>query len=163
AIADREEAARLADEELELAREWGAPRAIGMALRARASAAEDPLPWLEEAAELLEATPARLEHARVLLDLGTALRRARRPREARDSVDLRGGRARLRRRARGLRQLRPGRERRRPRPDRAVPEAARPGPCPVHGAGGRARPCDGADQPAVRRQRLEPRLRQGQA
>jgi DNA-binding CsgD family transcriptional regulator len=86
ALGEREEAARLADEELELAREWGAPRAIGMALRARASAAEDPLPLLEEAAGLLE--PARLEHARVLVDLGAALRRARRPREAREPLRL---------------------------------------------------------------------------
>src|SRR5690348_13301173 len=88
ALGEREEAERLADEELELAREWGAARAIGMALRARAAAADDPLPWLQESAELLEPTGARLEYARTLLDLGAALRRARRPREAREPLRL---------------------------------------------------------------------------
>jgi DNA-binding CsgD family transcriptional regulator len=91
ALGERDEAVRLADEELQLAREWGAPRAIGTALRARATAEEDPdeaLTWLKQAAEALEATPARLEHARVLLDLGTALRRARQPREAREPLRL---------------------------------------------------------------------------
>jgi DNA-binding CsgD family transcriptional regulator len=91
ALGERDEAARLADEELELAREWGAPRGIGTALRARGGVEEDPgeaLPWFEQAVETLEATPARLEHARALLDLGMALRRARRPREAREPLRL---------------------------------------------------------------------------
>ncbi|HXD57653.1 MAG TPA: AAA family ATPase, partial [Thermoleophilaceae bacterium] len=88
-LGEREEAARLADEELVLAREWGAPRAIGTALRAKAATVEDPeeaIAWLEEAVALLE--PARLEHARALVDLGAALRRARRPREAREPLRL---------------------------------------------------------------------------
>jgi DNA-binding CsgD family transcriptional regulator len=91
ALGQYDEALQLADEELALAREWGAPRAIGTALRARAAAAEVPeeaLTWLEEAAELLASTPASLEQARVLLDLGAALRRVRRPREAREPLRL---------------------------------------------------------------------------
>jgi DNA-binding NarL/FixJ family response regulator len=55
---------------------------------------------LREAVELLASSPARLEHARALADLGAALRRANRRREARDALtqalelaDRLGGRA----------------------------------------------------------------------
>ena len=77
------EAVRLADEELARARAWGAPRAIGIALRARGLVAGD-LESLREAVAVLEDSRARLELARALVDLGAALRRGNRRSEARD-------------------------------------------------------------------------------
>jgi hypothetical protein len=81
----RERALELAAEEVELARRWGAPRALGRALAAQASVlsgaeGED---TLREAAAVLEGSPARLEHARVLCSLGAGLRRSGRRRETR--------------------------------------------------------------------------------
>ena len=72
-----DEARRLCAEELDLARGFGAPRAIGMALRA-AGVVEGGAGGLElvrEAVELLARSPARLEHARALADLGELLQR----------------------------------------------------------------------------------------
>jgi DNA-binding CsgD family transcriptional regulator len=78
----------LADEELELARKFGARRALGIALRAaaltRGQAAD--LKLLEESVEVLGASGAELEHARALTDLGAAIRRAGRPAKARDPL-----------------------------------------------------------------------------
>jgi DNA-binding CsgD family transcriptional regulator len=70
------------------ARSWGTPRAIGMALRTAglAEGGERGLELLEEAAAVLEPSPARLEHARALVDLGAALRRANRRAAARDPL-----------------------------------------------------------------------------
>src|SRR5436190_22592516 len=70
------------------ARAWGTPRAIGMALRAAGLAAPGArgIALLEEAAEVLEGSPARLEHARALADLGAALRRANRRADAREPL-----------------------------------------------------------------------------
>ena len=70
----------LAQEELTLARQFGAPHAIGIALAglARTEAGEARVAHLEEAVTVLAASPARLEHARALAALGTALRAARR-------------------------------------------------------------------------------------
>jgi DNA-binding CsgD family transcriptional regulator len=83
---DPEEASRLLDWELERAREWGTPRGIGMALRARGlvEGGTRGIELLREAADALGASPARLEHARALADLGAALRRAKRRAEARE-------------------------------------------------------------------------------
>jgi DNA-binding CsgD family transcriptional regulator len=84
----------LAREELELSRRWGAPRAIGVSLRALGliaggSTGEE---LLREAVDVLADSPARLEHARALIDLGAALRRANTRNEARkhlrQGVDL---------------------------------------------------------------------------
>ncbi|WP_041730856.1 ATP-binding protein [Conexibacter woesei] len=88
ALGEREEALRLAEEELALARRWGAPRGLGFALRARGAVADPAtaVDWHARAVETLEGTPARLELARSLTDLGTALRRARRPRDAREPL-----------------------------------------------------------------------------
>ena len=71
-------------EELELARRFGAPRAISVALRevAHASARGDldePIALLDEAVAIVAASEARLEHCRALLELGTVLRRGRPP------------------------------------------------------------------------------------
>ncbi|MEX2194544.1 MAG: AAA family ATPase [Thermoleophilaceae bacterium] len=87
-LGDETEARRLADEELELARAWGAPRAVAQALRGDALVAggERAITALEEALELLEGSPAALEDAHVRFALGAALRRAGRRREARERL-----------------------------------------------------------------------------
>ena len=82
-----EEARALAAEELALARAYGAPRAISVALRALAHAEahgslDGPIALLEEAVTLTAASEARLEHCRAQLDLGTVLRRAGRRSDA---------------------------------------------------------------------------------
>jgi DNA-binding CsgD family transcriptional regulator/tetratricopeptide (TPR) repeat protein len=80
-----DEAASLAAEELELARTWGAPRAIGRALRAQAAATGDPAP-LDEAIALLEDSPATLERAAGFIELGALLRTAGRNADAREPL-----------------------------------------------------------------------------
>jgi len=79
------EALRLAQEELELARRWGAPRAVGIALRAlglvQGGSTGEAL--LREAITVLEGSGCQVEHARALVDLGAALRRGNRRAEAR--------------------------------------------------------------------------------
>jgi DNA-binding CsgD family transcriptional regulator len=89
-----DEALALARDELELSRRWGAPRTIGISMRAvglvegGASGGE----LLRGAVEVLAGSPARLEHARALIDLGAALRRANNRTEARtylrEGIDL---------------------------------------------------------------------------
>jgi ATP/maltotriose-dependent transcriptional regulator MalT len=118
AALDRRGAARaLAREELALARRFGAPRAIGIALRALGVVCDE-LDHLEEAVEVLAASPARLEHARALADLGVALRRRRRIVDAREplrqALDLavRCGAAPLAERARSELLIAGGRPRR---------------------------------------------------
>jgi ATP/maltotriose-dependent transcriptional regulator MalT len=78
----------LADEELELARRWGAPRAIGVALRAAgiAHGDTDGLSLLREAVAVLESSSAPLEHAHARTELGAALRRAGHRTEAREQL-----------------------------------------------------------------------------
>jgi DNA-binding CsgD family transcriptional regulator len=89
-----DEARGLAREELELSRRWGAPRAIGISLRALGlvEGGTDGEQLLREAVEVLRSSPARLEHARALIDLGAALRRSNTRGEARkllrEGVDL---------------------------------------------------------------------------
>jgi len=77
--------------ELELARNVGQARAIGVALRAQGLLAsrDEGIEILRLAVATLERCPSRLEQARALIDLGAALRRANHPRDARDP--LRGG------------------------------------------------------------------------
>jgi ATP/maltotriose-dependent transcriptional regulator MalT len=82
AMDEREEALALVAEELELARRYGAPRALGVALRARGIVADDPAPLAEEV-DVLTRSPARLEHARAQVELGAALRRRGRRTDAR--------------------------------------------------------------------------------
>jgi DNA-binding CsgD family transcriptional regulator len=77
----------LAHEELEPARRWGAPATVGRALRVLGMLErERGLAHLEEAVRVTEGTPARLEHAKALTALGAAVRRDRRPSEARDPL-----------------------------------------------------------------------------
>ena len=77
-LGQRDEARRLTAEELELAREWGAPRALGAALRAAGlvEGGKRGLAQLGEAVEVLGDSPAKLEHAKARTELGGALRRA---------------------------------------------------------------------------------------
>jgi DNA-binding CsgD family transcriptional regulator len=72
------EARRLAADEVRRAQRFGAPRAIGVALRAQALVGPqaERSKRLGAALAVLAASPARLEHARVLVDLGATLRAA---------------------------------------------------------------------------------------
>ncbi len=85
-LGEWQRAARLAEENLLLARTFGAARTTGIALRAAAAAAPNlatRTELLSEAVEVLNASPARLEWARALVDLGTALIEGNRKEEAR--------------------------------------------------------------------------------
>jgi DNA-binding CsgD family transcriptional regulator len=86
AMGDSERARPLAVEDLDRARRWGAASGIGVALRATGLVGNGAgsLERLREAVDTLARSPARLEHARALVDLGAALRRANRRAEARD-------------------------------------------------------------------------------
>lgn len=83
-----EQARELADEELRLARAFGAPRAVGNALRAAGlvRGGAEGIDLLEEAVAVLERSACRLEHARALIDLGAALRRAGHQGDAREAL-----------------------------------------------------------------------------
>jgi DNA-binding CsgD family transcriptional regulator len=85
ALGEKQRARELIDVELEQCRRYGSPRSLGIALRAaaRLDQGEGGIESLREAAELLGASEARLERARALVDLGSALRRARRATDAR--------------------------------------------------------------------------------
>jgi DNA-binding CsgD family transcriptional regulator len=86
---DGEAARGMAADDLERARRWGAASGIGIALRATALVEPDggSVDRLREAVETLERSPARLEHARALVDLGAALRRANRRADARGFLE----------------------------------------------------------------------------
>jgi DNA-binding CsgD family transcriptional regulator len=88
-MGDSERARRMALDDLERARRWGAASGIGIALRAVALTDDgsDSVARLREAVEALERSQARLEHARALTDLGAALRRANRRTEARTALE----------------------------------------------------------------------------
>jgi DNA-binding CsgD family transcriptional regulator len=83
-----EQAHELAHEELRRARAAGSPRALGTALRGAGLVAGGTpgIALLEEAVEVLERSPARLELARALVDLGGAQRRARQQNAARETL-----------------------------------------------------------------------------
>ena len=74
----RSEAQTLAADEVQRAQAFGAPRAIGIALRAQALVGPQSQrsEGLAAALAVLADSPARLEHARVLIDLGATLRAA---------------------------------------------------------------------------------------
>jgi DNA-binding CsgD family transcriptional regulator len=87
-LSRHDEARAHAAYELELARRWGAARPIGIALRTlglvEGGARGEAL--LREAVGVLAESPARLELARALIDLGAALRRGNSRREARERL-----------------------------------------------------------------------------
>jgi DNA-binding CsgD family transcriptional regulator len=79
-LGERTQAVGLAEEELARARRFGAPRALGIALRV-AGLCHGGMPGLgllEESVEVLQDSPATLERATSLYELGAALRRAKR-------------------------------------------------------------------------------------
>jgi DNA-binding CsgD family transcriptional regulator len=83
-----DEARALAAEELALARRWGAPKALGRALwvSGLVQGGENGLLFLREATNVLASSPARLEHAKALIELGAALRRSDQRRESRQHL-----------------------------------------------------------------------------
>ena len=81
------DAIELAADELRIARLWGSPGTVGRSLRVLgAIEREDGLAHLEEACDVLEGAPARVERAKALAALGETLRRTRRPTEAREPL-----------------------------------------------------------------------------
>jgi DNA-binding CsgD family transcriptional regulator len=76
-LGEREEAIRIALEEVELAKRFQLPRELGIALRSAglAEGGDRGVELLAEAVKVLEGSPAQLERARALADLGAALRR----------------------------------------------------------------------------------------
>jgi DNA-binding CsgD family transcriptional regulator len=85
-LGERERALELCREEVRLARACRAPRAIGIALSAagRVEGGAAGVELLRAAVAALE--PAPVERARALVELGAALRRARKPRDAREPL-----------------------------------------------------------------------------
>ena len=71
-LGDRQEARRLVGEEIELARRWGAPRPLGVALRAAGlvEGGEDGLELLRESVDVLATSQAQLERAKSFTELG---------------------------------------------------------------------------------------------
>jgi DNA-binding CsgD family transcriptional regulator len=88
ALGELDAARALAQEELAAADDWGTPGAIGSAQRLAAllSSGDEAITLLHEATAALGESPARLEQARALVDLGAALRRANRRAEARQPL-----------------------------------------------------------------------------
>jgi DNA-binding CsgD family transcriptional regulator len=76
-LGEHQRAQELAAEQLRIARAWGTPSAVGVALRAQALVAGGPrgIALMEEAERLLAGAPTRLEHARALVELGAMRRR----------------------------------------------------------------------------------------
>jgi DNA-binding CsgD family transcriptional regulator len=87
------QARRLASEEVAIARRFGRPRALGVALRCAGvaecllSGQHDGQASLEEAVKVLEGSQAPVELARALTDYGAWLRRAGRRSEARSQLE----------------------------------------------------------------------------
>jgi len=77
-LGDRTEAHRLVGEEVELARRWGTPRPLGVALRAAGlvEGGDNGLDLLRESVFVLATSQAQLERAKSFTELGAALRRA---------------------------------------------------------------------------------------
>jgi DNA-binding CsgD family transcriptional regulator len=84
----REEARTLAAAELEQARRWEVPLAIGVALTAAGvvEGGAAGIALLEEAVAVLEQTEGRLDHALALIELGALLRRSGSPAAAREPL-----------------------------------------------------------------------------
>jgi DNA-binding CsgD family transcriptional regulator len=89
ALGDIEGARALAAEDLDIARRWGAPCGIGLAMRAVAllSDGDAQIDGLGAAVAVIAPSGAQLDHARALLDYGAALRRANRRVEARRALE----------------------------------------------------------------------------
>lgn len=86
ALDQNELAARLAREQVAMARRVGAAKSLGLALRAAAAVDEDErLDLLPEAVSVLKPSQSRLELAHALVELGSELSRVGRRREGRDA------------------------------------------------------------------------------
>jgi DNA-binding CsgD family transcriptional regulator len=87
-IGENDRAAELAADDLQMARRWGAASGVGVALRSvgLVEGGDAGTERLREAVEVLADSPARLEHARALTDLGAALRRGNRRAAARRAL-----------------------------------------------------------------------------
>lgn len=85
ALGREDQAREMADEMLAWAEGWGAASGISHVLRAVALTRDEveAVGFLERAAEVVDGSPRRLEHALTLLALGSALRRAGRRADAR--------------------------------------------------------------------------------
>ncbi len=94
ALGERERAVGLAEEQVALARRFGAPGMLGSALRVQGvvRGGEEGMEPLREAVATLAPSALRLEHARAQIELGATLRRAGQQAEARellrDGLDL---------------------------------------------------------------------------
>jgi DNA-binding CsgD family transcriptional regulator len=90
-VEDRDEALELAEAQLRIAEEVGSVRVRGISLRTLGMLSDDPRlgrQRLEQAVAVLADSPARLEYARALVELGSWLRRARRRADAREPLRL---------------------------------------------------------------------------
>jgi DNA-binding CsgD family transcriptional regulator len=87
-LGERDEAIRLALEEVELARRFEVPRELGIALRAAGlvEGGDRGVELLREAADVLVTSLAKLEYARALTDLGAAVRRGGQRSKAREPL-----------------------------------------------------------------------------
>ncbi|WP_261570972.1 ATP-binding protein [Frankia gtarii] len=91
ALGEHDDARRLADEELARSRQFGAARALGIALRVAGLVTDDHhlrLERLRESVAVLETSQARLERARSQIEYGAALRRAHARSEAEEQLRL---------------------------------------------------------------------------
>ena len=88
-VGRREEARRVITEDLQRARTCGGPRAIGVDLRVAGlvEGGAAGIALLREAVDLLEESPAVLERARALVELGAALRRDNQRLAAREHLE----------------------------------------------------------------------------
>jgi ATP/maltotriose-dependent transcriptional regulator MalT len=88
-LGDRDGALELASEEVAITRRFGDPSKLGMALRAlgEVEGGQRGIALLSEAVDTLTPTPARLEHATALVELGSALRRVGKRGEARERLE----------------------------------------------------------------------------
>jgi DNA-binding NarL/FixJ family response regulator len=88
ALGNSEEAGEIAAQAVELARDADGRRGLGVAMRVQGAVTEGErgIELLREAADVLSTTRARLQRAYALADLGAALRRANRRKEAREPL-----------------------------------------------------------------------------
>ncbi len=81
-----DDARRVALDDLEIARSFGLPSAEGIALviLALVETTEQAIPLLEQGVQRLRGSPRKLEYAHALVELGSALRRAKRRADSRE-------------------------------------------------------------------------------
>ncbi len=84
---EHDDALVVANQAVAIGEQWGSPGILGPALRIRSEITGDDLTDLRRAVELLEPSAARIQLARTLIAYGAALRRQRKPTEARDPLE----------------------------------------------------------------------------